>query len=122
MNKALVRRWITALRSGKYKQAQRRMRRETGYCCMGVAGDLLTQYQRPRARWRRSVIGEWSLIFQRTGKEDSYELPIRELPQFGLTPDDQSILVGMNDTGEDFDTIADRIEKITGVTVRKDHS
>ena len=32
--------WLDALRSGKYNQTTRRLRRSTGFCCMGVACDL----------------------------------------------------------------------------------
>lgn len=32
--------WIQALRSGKYKQAKKRLKTENGFCCLGVACDL----------------------------------------------------------------------------------
>jgi len=36
--------WIEALRSGKYTQGNSRLRdREGGYCCLGVACDLVTK-------------------------------------------------------------------------------
>jgi len=33
--------WIEALRSGKYKQTRAKLRRQTGYCCLGVLCDLV---------------------------------------------------------------------------------
>jgi hypothetical protein len=32
--------WITALRSGEYKQGKRRLQSNEGYCCLGVACKL----------------------------------------------------------------------------------
>ena len=34
-------RWITALRSGDYKQCIAYLRRDGGHCCLGVAEDAL---------------------------------------------------------------------------------
>lgn len=33
--------WVTALRSGKYKQGTGYLRSHKGYCCWGVACDLI---------------------------------------------------------------------------------
>lgn len=38
--KTNMRRWIAALRSGKYNQTQQRLQDNEGYCCLGVACDL----------------------------------------------------------------------------------
>jgi hypothetical protein len=32
--------WINALRSGKYKQARKKLQTKNGYCCFGVACEL----------------------------------------------------------------------------------
>lgn len=40
MNQAIKERWIEALRSGEYQQTQARLRRNQGYCCLGVLCDL----------------------------------------------------------------------------------
>ena len=32
--------WVEALRSGKYKQTRKRLRDETGFCCLGVACEV----------------------------------------------------------------------------------
>lgn len=39
MNKN-IKAWIRALKSGKYKQTQNKLKRENSYCCLGVACDL----------------------------------------------------------------------------------
>lgn len=40
MKQAIAKRWIKALRSGKYKQTQRVLKDDKGYCCLGVLSDL----------------------------------------------------------------------------------
>ena len=35
-----ARKWVAALRSGKYKQIKRRLRDKKGFCCLGVACDV----------------------------------------------------------------------------------
>ena len=52
MNKAIARRWVRALRSGKYKQGRSYLKQKTAkgdlrYCCLGVLCEL---YQAERAR------------------------------------------------------------------------
>lgn len=39
-NKANLRRWVQALRSGAYEQGKIFMRKDNKYCCLGVAMDL----------------------------------------------------------------------------------
>lgn len=39
-NKADIRKWTRALRSGKYYQGTGRLQRDDGYCCLGVACDI----------------------------------------------------------------------------------
>lgn len=35
-----AKKWVKALRSGKYKQTTYRLRNDKGFCCLGVACDL----------------------------------------------------------------------------------
>src|SRR3990167_8465561 len=46
INKARVRRLVTALRSGKYKRGKGQLRDDDKFCCLGVACDI-------------SGVGEW---------------------------------------------------------------
>lgn len=39
-NLNVIRRWVKALRGGKYKQDKSQLKTETGYCCLGVLCDL----------------------------------------------------------------------------------
>ena len=40
MNQDVKQKWITALRSGEYKQTCGRLRKGDSYCCLGVLTDL----------------------------------------------------------------------------------
>lgn len=40
VNKEDIKKWCTALRSGKYKQTKGSLQDSEGYCCLGVAVDL----------------------------------------------------------------------------------
>lgn len=40
MNKEVKEKWVTALRSGNYKQTSHELKNENGYCCLGVLCDL----------------------------------------------------------------------------------
>lgn len=40
MNEDVKRKWVEALTSGRYAQAHKVLRTETGYCCLGVLCDL----------------------------------------------------------------------------------
>lgn len=94
--RALIRRWVAALRSGDYKQGthyliQKNEIGELEYCCLGVLGE----------------VAEDSLDDLRDEGE------ILKVPWFehhiGLS---QTTLTGMNDTdGKTFTEIADYIEK-----------
>jgi hypothetical protein len=40
LNETNVRKWIEALRSGKYTQTRERLKDDVGYCCWGVACEI----------------------------------------------------------------------------------
>ena len=49
MNARIKRKWVTALRSGKYKQGRWHLRDEGGgYCCLGVLCDLYSKAKRKK--------------------------------------------------------------------------
>lgn len=44
--KEQIEQWVSALRSGKYKQTKGALQNQDGYCCLGVACDLfIPQYK-----------------------------------------------------------------------------
>ena len=40
MKKSIMKKWITALKSGKYKQTRGALKGKRGYCCLGVLCDI----------------------------------------------------------------------------------
>lgn len=40
MNEKKIRKWLEALRSGKYKQTRGKFKGKRGFCCLGVGGEL----------------------------------------------------------------------------------
>lgn len=114
MKQELKTKWITALRSGKYRKSTRVLKRyfkttAPGHCCLGVlceiikndfphAEDLL-QSNRLIALPKRSVTSCASLLDQET------------LAHVGLDSEQQRKLAGKNDKGATFRQIADYIEK-----------
>lgn len=120
MNPRVKQLWIEALRSGKFKQAQGRLKTENGYCCLGVLCEL----------HRREVGGtEWKRYSSEEGKY-IYDGHIMDLPWSvvswaDLDQSDPRIIdafigdvylhsekmSGLNDSGETFGTIATLIEE-----------
>ncbi len=111
--------WIKALRSGEYAQATGYLRTPEGFCCLGVACDLLSL-------WR------WELYPNAGGGRSCYKFINPEDPDYwagtslpkrvqdaycmingdGRLDDDKLVsLANMNDEGRTFAEIADVIER-----------
>lgn len=101
--------WVDALRSGEYKQADSRLRGESGYCCLGVLCDIHAQ----------ETGGHWD------GEETNHTydgcatyLPKSVVAWADLRNDDPDVtpnnkasqLSRLNDTQVPFAEIADAIE------------
>lgn len=108
-------RWIQALRSGGYKQADGVLRNGDKFCCLGVACDLYAQ-DHPDAHWGdRLPFAE----FYEDGESDGYNdlLPPAVRDWLGLRTygarwfDGALSLAQMNDEGATFTEIADVIER-----------
>lgn len=112
VNKKQVEKWVRALRSGKYKQTDSALQDSKGFCCLGVACDILipTKYKRidsqgflvgtfPPAqdgapRWLKNVDRDFNSRFQGSFFESS-------------------ALTFLNDSGNyTFDEIADLIQLV----------
>ena len=50
--------WLVALRSGDYEQTRGALRWSGGFCCIGVAADLVDPDGWGRASWRRGNTGD----------------------------------------------------------------
>ena len=100
MDAAVKRKWVEALRSGKYEQGKGRLRTlDNHFCCLGVLYDIV----KPEA-WKQGTFyyladgfgGALTIDF-----EDNVNLPYKQ----------SNILMGMNDIGKSFNEIADWIEQ-----------
>jgi len=101
MDAEIKRKWVEALRSGKYRQAQRRLRRDDAFCCLGVLCDIAG-----RGQWR----DDGGFIFEGPHDVEHTVLPVGMNDLVGLGPLDEAHLAEMNDEGESFAKIADYIE------------
>jgi hypothetical protein len=111
MKKRIKARWIKALRSGDYSQVQDYLWAD-GYCCMGVLADVGKFELAGVFRMNASCDYEYyDTEVQSFEQLQSEELPSIALELVGLTPDEQALLIRMNDSGALFDQIADYIEE-----------
>lgn len=108
MRAELKKEWLEALRSGKYKQGESRLRtKEGGYCCLGVLCDVAG------LKWEYSE--DWDGWVAREGDaRNPYLLGGFDL-ESELPPEPRQ-LWSMNDSGVSFDEIADWIEENVPVT------
>ena len=116
MDKRIKELWIDALKSGEYKQTDSRLRRSTGYCCLGVLCDLHHKENPDDGYWR--VHDEYDYMSY-CCKEYEYisstRLPRTVQKWAGLQYDNPVIqgtpLSNLNDNGKKFPEIADLIEQ-----------
>ena len=93
--------WIAALRSGEYTQANSELRFEDSkeMCCLGVLCDIMDPdgWNPAGAVYKRHKLAQ----------------PTEEFiePMLGLSGQQIMLLANMNDDNESFDTIADYIEE-----------
>lgn len=104
-----AKKWVAALRSGKYKQSKFSLRTDEGYCCLGVLCDLYAADE-----WKREPGREFFVFL---GNDQT--LPKVVLEWVGLQDPDgyftqafknRHSLTSLNDNGADFQTIAEIIE------------
>jgi len=101
--------WIDALRSGKYEQTQRQLRREDSFCCLGVLCDLYDpqgwdgDFHHEFGMYPPKQVFDWLGIID-TG--DSLEVQDEDGHWINVAV--------MNDEGASFDEIADALERTYG--------
>lgn len=103
MDAQLKTKWVEALRSGKYEQGRRQLRRDNEFCCLGVLCDLIDP-----AKW----ISSGGAGFRYRGIDhNAMSFPPNEVTRnVGLPRDLENQVAGMNDDGNSFAEIADYIE------------
>lgn len=106
MKKEIMEIWVAALRSGEYKQGQKRLLKDGKHCCLGVLCELTPE------------INKWTPTIDSSTQFDgeTSTLPLRAVTWAGLNSWSPMLdagspsLVGMNDGGTCFSEIADYIE------------
>ena len=107
MNKEVKKRWLEALRSGKFKQAQGFLHlfdksRHHTYCCLGV----LCKTEGLQASKNTCSVG-----YSFEGEESCTGIPSKFLEKIGLQQYNESTLINMNDGDKlNFTEIANWIE------------
>lgn len=122
MNPEVKDKWVKALRSGEYEQAQACLRVNDTFCCLGVLTDLAI---------KEGVLGDWKDYAFHSGLfyvEDTYSdgeefsqdavLPVTVMEWAGMDSNDgrhgdeqELSLAQLNDRGKSFAEIADIIEE-----------
>lgn len=104
-----AKRWLEALRSGKYSQTRRSLRTDHGFCCLGVACDVYDPkgWEKDTEDISHEFMGERNYL----PKEVREWLGLR--PHYSMAHGGvESILADLNDkTGSTFAEIADYLEK-----------
>lgn len=105
-NKAVIKQWVDALRSGEYKQGEGCLKTDDRFCCLGVLCDLYTK-DNPEAKWAGDT-------FTSGSEAEDYVLTDDIVKWAGLPDESPSIryttLTHLNDAGKPFPEIADLIE------------
>lgn len=99
------RKWIEALRSGKYKQGYRSLHKEDTFCCLGV------QLDAAGCEWKNSFWPIFSVAFINNEEIGTTTWSHSYCNKIGLTEQEMIDLFIINDRGETFVEIADYIEK-----------
>lgn len=113
-NKARLRAWVRALRSGEFKQTKEKLRDDTGHCCLGVACEIFR---------RKTGCGAWVDGEKFSVGMDTAEgcLPPGVVAWYGLEHRDPildkewNVATALNDAGVSFRKIATLIEKRFGL-------
>lgn len=101
--------WPTALESGEFQQAKGVLFDGEGYCCLGVACELLSRLRLlPRRGWQRgSLLPAAATKILRLGDSADYYANASDKRRRVTRP--AADLVQLNDGGESFEQIAEII-------------
>ena|SRR3989304_915908 len=102
MNADIKKRWVKALRSGRYAQARHALRTDQGFCCLGVLCDIV----------KKDVKKSWQEGASEMGMDGYKEYLPPVIAKFvGLHRSSQAFLATKNDDGRSFGEIADLIDQ-----------
>lgn len=115
MKPDILKKWVSALRSGKYKQGKEQLKKLNGqpkFCCLGVLCDL--HAKATGKQWRDNKDEHTGYYLHEYG-----ELPEQVKKWAGLESSNPTLIgkgeyksaAGLNDSGKRFITIANLIEQ-----------
>lgn len=111
MNAEWKAKWIAALRSGKYPRTQGKLRRPTGFCCLGVLCDLVDPLHWSPTATVVTYDHKNDYFIYGTDETPAYNMPPRQVYDItGLTQAQANELANRNDHGASFEEIAEIIE------------
>jgi hypothetical protein len=136
MRKDIAKKWIKALRSGKYKKGfgylkQYNSRGQSRHCCLGVLCELYNETMKKNHKKTLTVSSNWHdfdenngfVLFNRKSgslpkvvknwagiKDETGEFIYKVKDRYGEYKQNQNLSI-LNDTGSKFSTIANIIEK-----------
>jgi len=105
MEKTLKAKWLKALRSGRYKQAQGCLKDNDKFCCLGVLADV------QGCAWKKDDYGRSMPIIDGKGANTNGCGFLEPRFAGGIRRATQEKLADMNDCNNSFEAIADYIEK-----------
>jgi hypothetical protein len=100
--------WLTALRSGDYRQGQSYLRQGEQYCCLGVLCDLYSKAVGPE--WREPREDDPDQVRSMLDEDIALPFEVQEWAGLELEGDNPVSLATHNDTGATFEELADIIE------------
>jgi hypothetical protein len=106
-NNQFIKRWIRWLRETDFDQGQSVLRNENKFCCLGIACHHSAKTKKAKIDENENVFYSYT----ETGDKSDLRLPNHFRQWIGLTSEEQQYLIDLNDTGSDFDEIADWIEE-----------
>jgi hypothetical protein len=128
MDDLVKKKWIEALRSGMYDQSKLALRKEDGFCCLGVLCDVLSG--EVGGEWKHTSSDLEDMEFHAAEAshpvteslpksvqeraeldEPNPQVPVPENASDEYFEDDSTTLAELNDQGFSFEEIADVIEQ-----------
>lgn len=120
MNPAVKELWLTALRSGKYTQGRRRLKRTYAdghkeHCCLGVLCEIASAVGIATERTEIDILDANSVVsfYQSGNVKSTIGMPSTKILNWaGLDAHDAMALADKNDSGRTFSEIAEDIASL----------
>ena len=105
MDTTIKNQWVTALRSGNYRQGKHALRNNDLFCCLGVLCDIMKDHKLIQGKW----VPTGFLLMGAEAPQKGYPgAKIIDIADLNIVADRLTV---MNDGGTSFDEIATYIEE-----------